>query len=135
MITRKYLVLLIAATVAQGTLFATADSAKAIVPFMRAFAAKYVNKESTDPEDRKFAATVKSAKCNLCHKGKKKKDRNAYGEALSQFLDKKKDKNNKEKIEEALEKVAKLKSDPNDDQAATFGDLIAQRKLPAGRPK
>lgn len=130
MIVKKCLMLLIAVAVAQGTLLVTADSADAIVPFMREFAAKYVDKESADPEMQAFAKAVKTAKCNLCHKGKKKKDRNAYGEALSELLDKKKDKKDKAKIQEALEKVAQRKSSPDDDQAPTFGELIAQNKLP-----
>jgi adenosylmethionine-8-amino-7-oxononanoate aminotransferase len=79
-----------------------------------------------------LAAGVEAAKCNVCHKGKSKKDRNAYGEALAKLLDKKEDKENVEKIREALATVAKESSDPKDASAPTFGALIEEGKLPGG---
>ena len=133
--TKKCLLILTAVAVSQGMFLTAPKPASAILPFMKEFTAKYVNKESTDPKDQAFASAVKSAKCYVCHKGKKKKDRNVYGDALSKLLDKKKDKKNKEKIRSALEKVAKLKSDPKDEKSPTFGELIEQGKLPGGKPK
>ena len=79
-----------------------------------------------------LAAEVETAKCNVCHKGKSKKDRNVYGEALAKLLDKKEDKDNKDKIRQALETVAKESSNPADASAPTFGGLIEQGKLPGG---
>lgn len=98
----------------------------AIKQFSDEFKAVYV-KDGTP-----LAAAVESAKCNVCHKGKSKKDRNAYGEALAKLLDKKDDKDNKDKIRQALETVAKESSNPADASAPTFGALIEQGKLPGG---
>lgn len=98
----------------------------AIKQFETEFKAVYV-KDGTP-----LAAAVESAKCNVCHKGKSKKDRNPYGEALAKLLDKKDDKENKDKIRQALETVAKESSNPADASAPTFGALIEQGKLPGG---
>jgi hypothetical protein len=95
----------------------------AIKQFADEFKAVYV-KEGTP-----LAAEVETAKCNVCHVGKSKKDRNAYGEALAQRLDKKEDKDNKDKIRKALEEVAAL---PSQESGKTFGDLIQAGKLPGG---
>ena len=105
---------------------ASAREAFAIKQFSDEFKAVYV-KEGTP-----LAAEVETAKCNVCHKGSNKKDRNAYGEALAKLLDKKEDKENKEKIRQALDTVAKESSDPSKPDAPTFGDLIAAGKLPGG---
>jgi hypothetical protein len=48
------------------------------------------------------------------------------------MLDKKEDKDNEEKIVEALDKVAKMHVDPKDDKSPTYGDLIAKGTLPGG---
>ena len=105
---------------------ASAQEAFAIKQFSDEFKAAYV-KEGTP-----LAAEVETAKCNVCHKGSSKKDRNAYGEALAKLLDKKEDKDNKDKIRQALETVAKESSNPADASAPTFGALIEQGKLPGG---
>jgi hypothetical protein len=76
-----------------------------------------------------LATAVEAAKCNVCHVGKNKKDRNAYGEELAKLLDKKTDKEDKAKIKQALEAVAKL---PSKEAGKTFGDLIAAGQLPGG---
>jgi len=98
----------------------------AIKQFADEFKAVYV-KEGTP-----LAAAVESAKCNVCHKGSSKKDRNVYGEALAERLDKKEDKDNKDKIRAALAEVAQLPSVPGDASSPTFGALIAEGKLPGG---
>lgn len=115
----------------------SANAALAIPAFKKEFDARYVDSEPQTPEKEALGAAVKKAKCNVCHgkdeNGKdSKKVRNAYGEALSELLDKKEDAKNKEKINEALDKVAEMKSDPDDDNSPTFGDLIKEGKLPAG---
>lgn len=101
---------------------AIGGAAFALPPFGKEFAALYV-KPGSD-----FEATVKTAGCNVCHVGKSKKDRNAYGMALDQLLSKD-DAKNPEKIKEALEAVAKMKS--GGDDSPTFGELIMMGKLPA----
>ena len=94
----------------------------AIKQFSDEFAAVYV-KEGTP-----LAEAVATAKCNVCHVGESKKDRNAYGQALAERLDKKEDAKNVEKIRQALAEVAAL---PSAVAGKTFGDLIAEGKLPA----
>ncbi|MCX7406240.1 MAG: hypothetical protein NT089_10990 [Planctomycetia bacterium] len=94
----------------------------AIKQFFDQFKAIYVKADSTDPKEKAFAAAVETAKCNVCHEGKSKKDRNAYGQALAELLDKKEDKENVEKIKKSLETVAA--------ESPTFGDRIKEGKLP-----
>ena len=110
-------------TVAAGGL---TREAFAIKQFADEFKAMYV-KEGTP-----LAAAVEEAKCNVCHLPESKKERNAYGHALAERLDKKEDAKNVEKIRKALEEVAALPSDPAKADAPTFGQLIADGKLPGG---
>jgi hypothetical protein len=110
--------------VVAGVAVAWSSPALAIKQFADEFNAVYV-KEGTP-----LAAEVEKAKCNVCHVGKSKKDRNAYGQALAELLDKKEDKDNKDKIRQALETVA---SKPSAGAGSpTFGDLIKDGKLPGG---
>ena len=73
--------------------------ALAIKQFQDEFKSLYVKEGSP------LAAEVERVKCNVCHVGKEKKERNAYGKALDERLDKKADKADKEKIRKALEEV------------------------------
>ena len=113
-----------------GSVLARVESAHAIAPFKKEFETKYVKAEPATPEEQALSAAVKEAKCNVCHVGTKKKDKNNYGLALDELLDKKTDAKDAAKIQEALEKVAAMKSDPNDAASPTFGELILQGKLP-----
>ena len=101
----------------------------AIKQFADEFKAMYV-KEGTP-----LAAAVDEAKCNVCHLPASTKERNAYGHALAERLDKKEDAKNVEKIKKALEEVAALSSDPSKPDAPTFGKLIEEGKLPGGPVK
>lgn len=106
----------------------------AIPQFFNEFKAKYADPEGT-AEQKALAETIEAIKpatqrCNVCHVGKDKKKRNAYGDALAELLDKKEDKDNKEKIQEALDKVAETKVDPDDEKSPTYGDLLKEGKLP-----
>jgi hypothetical protein len=119
-----------------GAMFGPAPLvAFAIKPFMDEFHATYVKQESSNPKDQAFAAVVLKAKCNVCHEGTNRKNRNLYGQALEPLLDKTKDKADKAKIHAAIEQVAAKKSDPKNSNSPTFGDLIAAGKLPGGEPK
>ncbi len=72
---------------------------------------------------------VKKEKCAICHnskENKKKKHRNNYGVAMKDALGKKNEKD-KEKIAEALKKIEEKKSHV---EGKTFGELIADGKLP-----
>ncbi len=107
----------------------------AIKQFSDQFKAMYVKPESTDPNEKALAAEFETAKCNVCHVGKNKKERNTYGEALADLLDKKEDKEDTAKIKKSLETVAAMPSEKENDKAKTFGDLIKEGKLPGGPPK
>jgi hypothetical protein len=58
--------------------------------------------------------------------------RNVYGQALDQLIEK--TEKDPAKIEAALDEVAKQKSNPDDANSPTFGELLAQGKLPGGDP-
>jgi hypothetical protein len=132
-----------AVAVAAAALVVRLPSALAMPPFFKEFQAKYLKADSTDEKDKAFATLVtQTVKCNVCHVGTNKKMRNAYGKQLAMLL--KKDnfkperlKNEEAKVKEeinaALDAVAAMKSDG--DNSPTFGELIAQGKLPGGAAK
>ncbi len=115
-------------------------SARALPPFSKEFQAKYLKPDSADEKEKAFATLVTGqVKCNVCHLGTDKKMRNAYGKQLSMLLKKEnfkaprlKDEADKCKaeIDAAMDAVAAMKS--GDDKSPTFGELIAQGKLPGG---
>ena len=110
-------------------------SAHAIKAFKDQFEAKYIKTDSEQPNDKALAEAFATAKCNVCHEGRSKKNRNVYGAALSELLDKKEDKENAEKIQAALDEVAAKKADPNNADSPTFGERLANGKLPVGDPE
>jgi hypothetical protein len=120
---------------AAGTMLACLAPAKADKAFRDEFIAKYVKTDSSDSKEKAFADACDKAKCNICHEGPSKKNRNIYGQALAKFLKRDTDKDNKEKIQAALDKVAAMKANPKDAKSPTFGDLIKAGKLPGGEPK
>lgn len=128
----KNLFLLMLCGFMAGTLLSRIESAYAIAPFKKQFEEKYVKKDPQTPEEKALAAAVTEAKCNVCHVGKSKKNRNNYGEALNVLLDKKADMKDTAKIQAALDTVAEQKSNPTDPNSPTFGELIKQGKLPGG---
>lgn len=113
-------------------LLAYAPRVLAIAQFKSEFEAKYVKPESTEAKDISFAEAVAEARCNVCHAGISKKDHNRYGVALADLLDRRADRDNKEKIQAVLDQVASMKSDADKDDSPTFGELIDQGKLPGG---
>lgn len=124
---RTFALTMVCATAVLGF---SADSAFAIAPFQVEFYKLYL----TDHPDEEFVSYVKKeAKCNICHQGKKPgPHHNAYGIHLVELLDAKTDKKDKEKIKAALIEVAAMHSDPDDDKSPTYGELIADGKLPGG---
>ncbi|MCL6504764.1 MAG: hypothetical protein K6T86_18965 [Pirellulales bacterium] len=76
-----------------------------------------------------YKALEGKSNCNVCHQGKNRKNRNAYGKALAKYLEKG-DEKKPEKIVDALKKAAEEHSDPNDANSATFGELIDKGELP-----
>jgi hypothetical protein len=99
-------------------------SVKAVPPFKKEFDSKYVKPDGT-PAEKALAAAAEGAKCNICHVGKEKKDKNAYGIELGKHL-KKADAKDAEKIQKALSEVESAKSPGG----KTFGELIKEGKLP-----
>jgi hypothetical protein len=69
----------------------------------------------------------KSVRCNVCHVGATKKNRNDYGKAIAKALDGKQNVRVKAKFEDALKTAAKEK---NPDGKA-FGDLLEANELPS----
>ena len=128
----KNFCLLVVCCFVAGALLAHIKTAQAVDPFKKEFEAKYVKKDPGTEEEKALAAAVQKAKCNVCHVGTNRKNRNEYGKALDTFLDRKTDLKNKAKIQDALDKVAEMRSNPNDANSPTFGDLIKQGKLPGG---
>jgi len=112
-----------------------APSAMAIGQFKDEFEGLYVKQGSIEAKDVAFAAAVRQARCNICHAGSSKKDHNGYGQALAVLLDRREDRDNKEKIREVLGQVFRMKSNPDDDKSPTYGELIEQGKLPGGNPE
>jgi hypothetical protein len=67
-------------------------------------------------------------KCDICHYGKEKKDRNNYGAALHEALGKdQKDIKDVEKLKAGLKKAEEM---PSAVEGKTFGQLIHEGKLP-----
>lgn len=91
------------------------QTAQARPQYMKAFMTSY---EGLEEE-------AKKVKCGLCH-GKKKSERNKYGMAVGKGLEKKNEKD-AEKLAEALKTAEKADSST---EGKTFGDLIADGKLP-----
>lgn len=111
---------LMAVVAVLGVFALPARPAFAVKQFYDEFKEVYVNNGSLD------ASMVAKAKCNICHEGKSKKNKNAYGKLLDELLDRKKDAKNPQKIREALEKVAAAKSPAG----PTYGELLKEGKLP-----
>lgn len=109
---------------------ATARPAAAILQFYNVWKTEYL----TDHPNKEFADLVnKSAnRCFVCHVGKKRTHRNAYGKQLEELLDAKKDSKDKEKILAAIKKIGDLPFDASDDKSETFNQRIAEGKFPAG---
>jgi cytochrome c2 len=128
---RKLVFCVAFATFAAGWLAFGALQANADNAYRAEFVAIYVKPDSNEAKDKEFAAAVEKANCSICHVGKKsKKNRNEYGKALAELLNRKTDAENKEKIQAALKKVEEKHANPKDDKSPTFGELIRAGKLP-----
>jgi hypothetical protein len=109
----------------------TPSPAVAVKEFKDAFQTKYVKTDSSQASDVALAQAFTKASCTVCHvNGQEKKIRNDYGKELAKRVSKT-DKKDRAKILAAMDTVAKLKSNPSDPQSPTFGEKIANGKLPA----
>ena len=61
-----------------------ASQASALPPFNKEWTAKYVEGNG----NAAFVEAVGTTKCNVCHFGKSKKDKNEYGTAVGKYLKK-----------------------------------------------
>ena len=127
---KKVFVILSIALVATFFSAVHPNTASARPDYFKTFQEHY--KESSILED------AKKAKCNTCHYGKSKKNRNDYGKALSEHLTKKqyqelrKDKAAlADKVDEALKEAEKAKSVSGE----LFGKLIEGGQLPGTAPE
>jgi hypothetical protein len=85
------------------------------------------------------ASAANEAKCNICHYGKTKKNRNDFGQALSKLGVTKDNydalKDDEKKLEETLKGAFKKCELEKSVSGAKFGDLIKQGKLPGTAPE
>ena len=111
----------------------SAAPAWAIPPFNDAFKKAYVKAGS--PLDAK----VMEVKCNVCHMGKEKKDKNEYGKAVGKFLKKADFTGDAKKYpdvkgddaQKALAEGLKNAEAEKSSSGKTFGELIKAGELPA----
>ena len=116
---RRAILIVLVGGLAAGSLFSPASARQ---PYYDTF------KDLYGKDDKSYEDKIVETKCFICHVGKSKKNRNAYGMALSKHLKNEKD---KDKIKEAMKKVESEK----DADGKTFGELIKDHQLPGGPPK
>jgi hypothetical protein len=82
---------------------------------------------------------AKEAKCNVCHFGTSKKNRNDYGQALSSLGVTKENydalKGDQDKLNAALKDLFKKGEAAKSVSGKTFGELIKEGKLPGTAPE
>lgn len=108
---------------------AAVGPAFAVKEFYAELEAKYVKRNSTKDADIALAAEFEQAGCTICHPGDDKHKLTSYGGKLSWRVNKF-DKQNKKKIQEALDEVGALLSDPHDPKSPTYRELFRQGRLP-----
>jgi hypothetical protein len=89
-------------------------------------------------KESKVAEILKTEKCNFCHYGNTKKNRNDLGTALSKFLSKEKFeelKDQKDKLAEVVKDALKKVEAEKAECGLTFGELIKEGKDPGTNPK
>lgn len=113
------------------------NTAFGFLEFHKVWVDMYVDKEDKSEENQEYVKVVTRGltRCLVCHQGKKRTNHNPYGIHFVGVIgidDKKDD----EKVREVLEKVGKMTIDPDMDpeseDAVTYNDLIAAKKLPGG---
>jgi hypothetical protein len=123
----RYLVIAAAMLVVAGM----SRPAMAIKNFCDVFKKECLDNNS----NKEFVEEVTKEKnnaCLICHQGKKRKNKNAFGAELGKLLNKKKDAKDKEKIAASINKVLAMHVDPKDDKSETYADRLKAGKWPAG---
>ena len=107
------------------------SQASALPPFNKEWTAKYVDGNG----NAAFVEAVGTAKCNVCHVGKNKKDKNEYGKAVGKYLTKKQYEAVKADAEAAKKYVLEGLEKSEAEKAAsgkTYGEMIKAGELPGG---
>ena len=103
------------------------QSASALPPFNKEWVAKYNAGEKN--------SSFVEAKCNVCHTGMSKKEKNEYGKAVGKFLTKAKYKEIQEEEAKAksyiLEGLQKAEGEKSS-SGKTYGELLKAGTLPGG---
>ncbi len=121
----RYLLVALSLVVA----FSATRRAAAIKPFYDEFKKDYIE----NSENKKFAeeAGKPPVGCYICHQGKEKKVRNAFGKEVGKLLNKK-DAKDTAKMDDAFKKALEMHVDAKDDKSETYMDRIKAGKFPAG---
>lgn len=100
--------------------------ALAVLQFYKVWEEEYLKNHP----DQEYAKLVKKPanRCFVCHVGKKRSHRNAYGALMEEGLEWKKDAKDKEKILA----VIKQAGEGNFDDSTTFAQRIEASQFPAG---
>lgn len=121
-----------AVAICLGTLISltvSAPPAYAVKEFFTELEAKYVNRNSRKRNDVLLSIAFEQAQCTICHPGDDKHKLSRYAGLIAWRVNKF-DKDKKKKIQEALEEVGKLQSDPHDPKSPTYNALFKQGRLP-----
>jgi len=101
------------------------------------FAKEWKDHYAADGADKAFVAASRKAGCNVCHvKGEKKTERNEYGKAIKEFLDKDEFtkewcKENPEKAKELIVAGLKKAGEKNSTDGKKFAEKLSAGELPA----
>ena len=112
---KKAVVTMVAVVAAIGLVFSSGSPVHARMQYKKAWDAANMKEGSAISKSLNGMSN-----CNICHQGKERKNRNAYGAAIGKALGEK-NVMDVEKINAALEKAGKEKPAGKD---KTFGDLI-----------
>lgn len=107
--------------------------ASALPPINKEWTGKYVEGNG----NAKFVEAVGTAKCNVCHVGTSKKEKNEYGAAVSKYITKAKYNEIKEDPDAAKkyiqEGLAKAEAEKGT-AGKSYGEIIKSGELPGGAP-
>jgi hypothetical protein len=110
-----------------ATVVLSAANAQAIMPFLEVFKATY-------GDNAEIKKAAEEQKCNICHMGAMKKNKNAYGNALHDLgAEKSMGKAFGENKEEATKKFVEILKKAEEKKNAagkSFGELLKEGKLP-----
>jgi hypothetical protein len=107
----------------------TPPPARAVKEFFAEFEAKYAKRNTRKRNEIALTKAIDQAKCTICHPNNNKHKLTSYGSEVAKRINQY-DKQNKKKIQEALENVSKLPNDSYDPKSPKFGAIFKQGKLP-----